>query len=106
MTQPISGRDMMPKSLEVSRLEQLRSTAEHQQQQQLAIKQDKQREDKQRQVNKSNQSESNRVRSDQESGRKKRQFKQRKKPADDEKDTKEEETLLADRRGNIIDFRV
>ena len=104
MTQPISGRNMLPQSLEVSKVEQLRSTSNQEHQQQLAVKQEQLHQERQKQVNRTDQSEGSRIRSDEESSGKKQDLEQRKKSTDDEKDTKEEKA--SEEKGHIIDIRV
>lgn len=106
MSQSMDVRNLLPKSLDVSRIEQLRSAAEHQQQQQLAVKQQKEQNDRLHQVTQMDKSEGQRIQSEDDANRKKHGQQQRKKPNNEEKDTVEEKMHLDDGRGHFIDFRV
>lgn len=106
MSNSMDVRNLLPKSLDVNRVEQLRHVAEQNQQQHLAVKQQKEHEQFQKQVNQTLKSEGERINKDQESGAKNQAQEQRKKPKNEEKDMVEEKIPVEDGRGHIIDFRV
>lgn len=106
MSNSMDVRNLLPKSLDVNRVEQLRHVAEQHQQQNLAIKQQKDQAQLQKQVTQSPKTEGERIHQDQESDGKKQTGEQRKKPKNEEKDNGEEKIHAEDGRGHIIDFRV
>lgn len=106
MSNSMDIRNLLPKSMEVNRVEQLRHVAEQHQQQHLAVKQLKEHDQLQKQVNQSLKSEGERINKDQESSAKNQAHEQRKKPKNEEKDKVDEKTHAEDGRGFIIDFRV
>ena len=106
MTQPVNGRHLLAKSLEVNRIEQIKAHSGEHQQQELGVKERQKQQERQKQVNESNQSEGEKISSEDKSGRKKGQKKQRNNEKDGEKDNKKEKKSLDDKRGNIIDIKV
>lgn len=109
MTQPITGRSLMPQSLEVSKIEQLKSVAQQHHQQSLAVQQEKEQRERLERINQSSEAEKKKIRSDDQSKSKKQKpkdkNKQRRMSKKDE-NNKEDENFADNKRGHIIDIRV